>query len=38
MFRFAGWSVIIGFALYGANTFFKSYVIANKGNATSDRD
>ncbi len=34
MFRFVGWIVVTGFALYGATHFVRKHVVADKGSAT----
>lgn len=30
MFRFVGWLVVTGFALYGLNEFVRNHVVAEK--------
>jgi|GEM_PF-2125133 len=34
MFRFVGWIVVTGFALYGATQFVRKHVVADKGCGT----
>jgi hypothetical protein len=36
MFRFVGWLVVTGFAIYGAVGFIKAHVVVGKDDCLSD--